>query len=116
MLTPDDKYLLNNAMGAVANKVQLGTKLEQALGAESNSSDYVVFSGKHTTVGGGAAEVIAVAGVLATDKVIVGLEEVGTVPRTVLTAAPSAGEITVTFSGDPDNDHVVTYMVLRSVS
>lgn len=69
-----------------------------------------------TTVGGAAAEAITVAGVLATDIVHVTLRAVGSTPRTILTAIPSTDTITVTFSGDPSSDHIVTYSVLRAAA
>lgn len=80
----------------------------------AGSSHNIVFAGEHTTVGGGAAEAIAIPGVLASDLVLTQLETEGATPRTILTAATSADIVTVTFSGDPAADHVVTYQVLRA--
>jgi hypothetical protein len=70
----------------------------------------------YTTLGGAAAEVISVSGVLGTDVVHVTMREEGATPRTILKAVPTADTITVTFSGDPSTDHVVAYSVLRAVA
>jgi len=75
-----------------------------------------LYAGEHTTVGGAAAEAITVTGVLDTDLVLVTLHTEGATPRTILTAAATAADtITVTFSGDPAADHVVTYVVYRAL-
>lgn len=79
-------------------------------------SHITVFADEHTTAGGAAAEAITVTGVLATDLVFAQLHTEGTTPRTILTAVASADTVTITFSGDPSNDHVVTYQVLRAAS
>lgn len=71
------------------------------------------FAGQHTTAGGAAAEVIALPGALATDLAFVQLVDEGGNNRTVLKAVMGADTLTVTFSGDPGNDAVVNYQVLR---
>lgn len=86
------------------------------LAAGITPSHVVKFAGEHTTVGGAAAEAITVAGVLATDLVLVQLETLGGTPRTILIAVATTDTITVTFSGDPSSDHVVTYLVLRAAA
>ena len=68
-----------------------------------------------TTVGGGAAEVVAVPGVVATDTVTATVVTPGAVARTLNAVTPGADTITLTFSGDPDDDHVVRYKVERAV-
>lgn len=73
-----------------------------------------MFAAEYTTVGGAAAEAISVPGVLASDVVICSLAAKGATPRTILTAATTADTITVTFSGDPSTDHVVSYVVFRA--
>lgn len=109
MISNFNKQLLNK-MNSTASRVQLGELVDKASG-----SHQIVAAGKHTTVGGAAAEDITVAGLLSTDVVIATLQAVGGTPRTILTALPAAGEIVVTFSGDPAADHVVSYLVLRAV-
>jgi hypothetical protein len=74
----------------------------------------VKYAGAFTTEGGAAAEAITIPGVLATDLVFIQLAVAGAVPRTVLSAVPTADTITVTFSGDPDDDHELFYQVLRA--
>lgn len=130
-ISAEQKYLLNNRSGRVANKVQLGTLIESASVAGTSDiedgavtlaklapavapSHVVKFAGKHTTVGGAAAEAITVTGVLSTDIVIVSLQSGST--RTIVHAAPTSNTITVTFSDDPSTTHVVSYMVLRATA
>lgn len=129
-ISTENKYLLNNKMGRVANKVQLGTLIQDAeqgglandavslehLDSGIEMSHVVKFAGKHTTVGGAAAEAITVTGVAATDVVFVMLQTEGATPRSVVKAVPSLNTITVTFSGDPSTDHIVAYQVLRAAS
>ena len=79
-------------------------------------SHVVKYAGTHTTAGGAAAEAITVAGVAATDVVLVTIKAQGSTPRTVLYAAPTTDTITVTFSDDPSTDHVLFYQVLRAAS
>jgi len=83
-----------------------------------NQVDYthkIVAAGSVTTAGGAAAEVISVEGVLSTDTVIAVLKAVGAGPVTILTVEAGTDQITVTFSGDPSNDHEVSYEVIRAV-
>lgn len=70
----------------------------------------------YTTVGGAAAEVIAVAGVLPTDKVIVSLYDAGTNTVSIVSAVAGTDDITVTFSADPGNDAVIAYIVKRATA
>lgn len=76
-------------------------------------SHVVKFAGKHTTVGGAAAEAITVAGVLATDIVLVSIES-NSGAAVLLTAAPTTDTITATFDVDPVATVVVSYSVLRA--
>lgn len=78
---------------------------------------YIVkFAGKHNSIGGSATEALIVSGVLSTDFVVATLQTQGVTPRTVLTVAPTTDTITFVYSGDPSNDHIVTYTVMRSAS
>jgi hypothetical protein len=72
----------------------------------------IVAAGSHTTVGGGAAEAITVSGVLATDIAFAcfGETEDSDVISDVLC---SADTVTVTCSADPEDGHVINYMVIR---
>jgi hypothetical protein len=90
-------------------------KIAEAVVAEMDSKIGVVAALQHTTVGGAAAEDITIAGVLATDVVSVVLHTVGSTPRTVSKAVAASGKVTVTFSDDPADDHVVNVIVVRPV-
>lgn len=79
-------------------------------------SHVIKFAGKHTTVGGAAAEDIAIVGAVAGDIAIVSLIQKGATPRTILTAITATDKITLTFSGDPSTDHIVGYQVLRAAA
>jgi hypothetical protein len=78
----------------------------------------VVLAGSHTTTGGAAAEDIEVTGMLATDIPIVTVQDDGTNNRTLLASKAKAGggNISCTFSGDPGNDLIVNYIVLRALA
>lgn len=67
----------------------------------------------HTTVGGAAAEDVAIVGVLPTDVVVVTLHTAGSTPRTISKAEAGTDEVTITFSGDPAADHIVNIFVTR---
>lgn len=67
----------------------------------------------HTTVGGAAAEDVAISGVLPTDVVVVTLHTAGSTPRTISKAVAGTDEVTITFSGDPAADHIVNILVSR---
>jgi len=76
-------------------------------------SHYIYAAGKHTTVGGAAAEPIAISGALATDIPIVNY---GTTNDTdaILKAVMTAGVLTCTLSADASTAHTLNYMVLRA--
>lgn len=140
-ISDEEVYLLNNSMGGVAHRCQLGTKIKEAeagsgglnpgdvgtteladgavtsakMASALQPSHVVKFAGKHTTAGGAALEEISVGNVLATDIVMVSLEAVGETPRTIVAANPDADKINVTFDDDPGSDHVVSYVVFRAV-
>lgn len=104
IMTTAKKALLNN-MSSVAKKAGLG----DLLGVN------VIATGLFTTAGGDATESITVSGALSTDTVIVTINTVGATPRTVTSAVGATDAITVTLSGDPSTDHVLNYVILRSV-
>lgn len=67
-----------------------------------------------TTAWGAAAEDITVTGALTSDIVLVTLADNGTNDVTILTAIISAANtLTVTFSADPGDDSIVSYLILR---
>jgi hypothetical protein len=73
----------------------------------------VLHSKLHTTVGGAAAEDVTLAGVVATDVVLVTMHTIGTGTRTISKAVTATGKVTITFSGDPSTDHKVNILVVR---
>ncbi len=129
-ISDNDLYKLNNLNGKLNSDVQLGSLIRSAeqgglsdnavslehLDSGVEMSHVVKYAGKHTTVGGAAAEAITVSGVAATDVVLVTLQTEGSTPRSIVKAVPSTNTITVTFSGDPAADHIVAYQVLRAAS
>jgi hypothetical protein len=66
-----------------------------------------------TTVGGAAAEDVAITGVAATDVVLVTLHTAGTNAVSVVKAVTATNKVTITFSGDPGNDAKVNILVVR---
>lgn len=86
------------------------------LAAGITPSHVVKYAAQYTTTGGGAAEGIAIAGVLATDLAFVQLVDGGTGTVTVSIAVCTADTLTVTFSGDPGNDAVINYQILRAAA
>lgn len=79
-------------------------------------SHIVVFAGQPTTAGGAAAEAITVTGALNTDLAFVQMVDDGTNNVTIVNAVVTADTLTVTFSGDPGNDCVINYQLLRAAS
>lgn len=129
-LSNEHKFLLNNRMGKVASVTQLGTRLQEALAGQLPNgsvslaelasgvapSHVAKFAGKHTTVGGDATEVIAVAGLLVSDIAVVTVQTAGGTPRSIVASVLTADTITVTMSGDPAADHVLSYVVFRAAA
>lgn len=127
-ISDSDKYLLNNKMGPVAGKVKLGDLIEDAeegglannavslenLDSGITPSHIVVYAGQHTTVGGAAAEAITVTGVAATDLAVATMVSPGSSPQTIVSTAATTNTVTVTFSANPSNDHVINYVVYRA--
>jgi len=78
-------------------------------------SPCVIAAGTFTTAGGDANESITVTDCASGDIAIVTVKTNGATPRTVTTASAGSGAIAVVMSGDPSTDHVLQYVVLRSV-
>lgn len=77
----------------------------------------IKFFAQATTAGGGAAEAITVTGaVAATDRAFVQMVDNGTNNVTVLQAVVTTDTLTVTFSGDPGNDAVINYQLIRAAA
>lgn len=97
--------------GAIDTEIQM---IASKQGTISALTLQTVAAGEFTTVGGDVTESITIVGVLATDVAIVTVGAVGATPVTILTATAAVGAITVTLSGDPADDHVLNYVVLRA--
>ncbi len=70
-------------------------------------------SAQLTTVGGAAAEVFTISGVKTTDLVFTQMVNNGTNDVTIISSTAGTGQITVTFSGDPDEDTIFNYQIIR---
>lgn len=104
------------AMSGDATIVNTGAITVSAVNGNT-ISHVIVAADEVTTVGGQAAEVIVATGALTTDMVFVQLKTVGSSPQTIVTAEiTDTDELTVTFSADPDDDHVLAYQIVRSVA
>lgn len=79
-------------------------------------SHVVKFAANYTTVGGAAAEAITVTGAAATDIPIVTMQNDGTGNVTIVSAVVTTNTLTVTFSGNPGNDAIISYVLLRATA
>lgn len=79
-------------------------------------SHIVKYAGQPTTVGGAASEAFTVTGAAATDLAFVQIVNNGTNNVTVLQAVVTLNTLTITFSGDPSNDCVFNYQLLRAAA
>lgn len=96
--------------------IQDGAVTLPKLAAGITPSHVVKYAAQFTTVGGAAAEAIAIPGVLATDLGFVQIKDNGTGNVTALQAACTANTLTVTFSGNPGNDCIIYYQILRAAA
>jgi hypothetical protein len=76
-------------------------------------SHYIAYAGKHTTVGGAAAEAVTITGALATDIPIV-IYNTTDDTDSILKVVMTANTMTVTCSADPAAAHGFSYMLLRA--
>jgi hypothetical protein len=77
----------------------------------------IKFFDQVTTVGGAAAEAFSVPGALAaSDRAFVQCVDQGTNTVTVLEAVVTNDTLTVTFSGNPGNDAVINYQIIRAAA
>lgn len=117
-----DATLSNAGALTIANNAITTAKILNAnvtlakLAAGITPSDVVKFGAQYTTVGGAAAEAITVSGVAATDLAFVQVVDNGTGNVTVLQAVCTTNTLTVTFSGNPGNDTIINYQILRAAS
>lgn len=76
-------------------------------------SHYIAYAGKHTTVGGAAAEAVTITGALATDIPIVVYNTTNDTDS-ILKVVMTTNTMTVTCSADPGTAHAFSYMILRA--
>jgi len=94
-----------------------GKVLLAMLGTGIAPAGVIKFMGQPTTVGGAAAEAFTVTGALAaSDRAFVQMVDNGTNNVTVLQAVVTNDTLTVTFSGDPGNDAVINYQIIRAAA
>lgn len=87
------------------------------LAAGITPSHVIKFASQVTTVGGAAAEAFAVVGALAvSDRAFVQVVNDGAANVTVLMAVVTNDTLTVTFSGNPGNDVVINYQIIRAAA
>lgn len=77
-------------------------------------SHRIMFAGRHTSVGGAAAEAVSIPGVQATDIVIC-MMEVSDDTDVIVSVALSADVMTVTSDADPLTGHKWNYFIVRAV-
>lgn len=107
--------IANNAITTV--KIADANVTLAKLATGISPSHIIKFASQVTTVGGAPAEVITVTGaVAATDRAFVQVVDNGTNNVTALEAVVTADTLTVTFSGDPGNDAIINYQLIRVTS
>jgi len=77
------------------------------------TSSLLLTAAQYTTAGGGAGEAITITGLATTDLAFVQMVDDGTNNVTIIDAVATANTLTITFSGDPGNDAIVNYQILR---
>lgn len=97
---------------AIADK-----KISKDLADRIDASAFVpALAGTVDSVGGSADEDYDVPGILDTDVVLVTVKSAGAVPRSIVQAFGSEDMLSISYSGDPDDDHTVAYVVFRAAA
>lgn len=118
----DNTFTLNgppNSFIGTVHRPLLNGKTIVAFGHHVRSgvaSHTVVFAGSHKTTGGNVMEKVALSGLLPSDVVTTQLNGIGKTPCTIKLATATANSLHVTFDNDPSTDHVVAYLVHRTVT
>lgn len=107
-----DLAVSNTGVATIAASVV--TKGKLAIGVRA--SHMVVAAGSFTTTAGSATQTIADATIAGTDIAFIQMYQRGGTPVTVLEAAAIAGGISVLFSADPGNDHIVVWQAIRATT
>lgn len=118
-----DVTITNTGVTAIAANAVTTAKILDAnvtlakLAAGITPSHVIKFANQVTTVGGAAAEAFTVTGaVAATDRAFVQIVDNGTANVTALQAVVTTNTLTVTFSGNPGNDCILNYQIIRVAS
>jgi len=104
-----DATLANTGALTISNGAVSKAKLATAI----QPAGVIKFAAQYTTTGGAATEAITVTGALNTDLAFVQVVNDGTANVTVLEAAVTADTLTITFSGNPGNDCIINYQIVR---
>ena len=100
-----------------ATTIQAGAVDLAMLSAGITPAAVIKFFDQVTTVGGAAAEAFSVPGALAaSDRAFVQVVNDGGSNVTVLQAVVTNDTLTVTFSGNPGNDTVINYQLIRAAA
>lgn len=122
VMSGDATIIASGALTIAANAVTTAKILDAnvtlgKLAAGITPAGVIKFMGQVTTVGGAAAEAFAVAGALAaSDRPFVQVVDQGSNTVTVLEAVVTNDTLTVTFSGNPGNDAVINYQLIRAAA
>jgi len=118
-----DATLANTGALTIANNAITTAKILNAnvtlakLAAGITPSHIIVFGAQYTTVGGAAAEAITVTGAVgATDRAFVQLVAPGSNTVSVSYAVVTNNTLTVTFSGNPGNNAIINYQIIRAAA
>ncbi len=107
--------IANNAITTV--KILAANVTLAKLAAGITPSHIIKFASQVTTVGGAAAEAFVVTGAAAaTDRAFVQIVNDGTANVSVLQAVVTDNTLTVTFDGNPGNDAVINYQIIRAAA
>lgn len=119
----NDATIDNTGVLTISNNAITTAKILNAnvtllkLAAGITPSHVIKFANQLTTVGGAASEAFTVTGaVAATDRAFVQIVNNGTANVTALEAVVTSNTLTITFSGNPGNDCIFNYQIIRVAS
>lgn len=117
-----DATIINTGELTIANNAVTTAKINAAavtlakLATGIAPSHVIKFASQLTTVGGAATEAFTVTGAAATDLAFVQIVNNGTGNVTALEAVVTNNTLTITFSGNPGNDCVFNYQIIRAAT
>lgn len=121
-MSGDATIIASGALTIAANAITTAKILDAnvtlaKLAAGITPAAVIKFMSQVTTAGGAATEAFTVTGaVAATDRAFVQVVNNGTANVTVLEAVVTTDTLTVTFSGNPGNDCVINYQLVRAAA